>query len=348
MLATNCASLTGAAVETSALIEPDHVAAVQGKADAVEASPLLRDALAAAEVARRGIDAVRSERGEKVTLTANAGALGVRPGRTFREDGGGQFLLHLRFPSSTAEWLPHESPPPSLRPMPRRRNSSDAADGEPSLSRAAVEADGPTRTAAWRRAVPQLGGQLRADAGPLLRWRQRAAAGGARRLEPVRRGGAGRAAGLLAIALRWRRNCEILGEAIRENRRRGALRCAPGLCVLARGVPEGCGESERRHASVAPSRCGWRRYAAATSPDDVRSPGRRRRARCCVWLPPSRAASRLSAASGRGPHGGRGEIAARVLPLENEAAGHGFAVLVPGRRLSARRSETRATGCSRS
>jgi len=84
-----------AAAET--LEEPD-VRFVPPSGAAVEAAPVIVDARAAAETAHRDVDAVRSERRSQLKLTADGGALGVRPGPTFRDNGGGQFLLGFTLP----------------------------------------------------------------------------------------------------------------------------------------------------------------------------------------------------------------------------------------------------------
>ena len=59
---------------------------------------MLMDAQAAVEAARRETDAVRSEWRGHAQLTASGGALGVIPDRTFRDNGGGQFLLGFAIP----------------------------------------------------------------------------------------------------------------------------------------------------------------------------------------------------------------------------------------------------------
>jgi len=64
----------------------------------IDASPVITDARAALEAARHDADAMRSEWRGHVTLTASGGALGVQPGPTFRDNGGGQFLFGVSVP----------------------------------------------------------------------------------------------------------------------------------------------------------------------------------------------------------------------------------------------------------
>ena len=91
------AILAGVDARAGTLEEPD-VRFVPPGGEAVEAAPVIVDARAAAESAHREVDAVRSERRSQLKLTADGGALGVRPGPTFRDNGGGQFLLGLTLP----------------------------------------------------------------------------------------------------------------------------------------------------------------------------------------------------------------------------------------------------------
>jgi outer membrane protein TolC len=64
----------------------------------IDASPVLADARAVAGAARREADAARSEWRGHLTLTASGGALGVQPGPTFHDNGGGQFLFGFTVP----------------------------------------------------------------------------------------------------------------------------------------------------------------------------------------------------------------------------------------------------------
>ena len=72
-------TLTGADVAAGALVDPGPAALVEPTDAAIEASPLMVDARAATEAARRDADAARSDRREQVTFTADAGFLGVTP-----------------------------------------------------------------------------------------------------------------------------------------------------------------------------------------------------------------------------------------------------------------------------
>jgi outer membrane protein len=90
--------LTGSAVAATALVEPT-VSPFESVTDSMlDASPVMTDARAVAAAARREADAVRSEWRGHVTLTASGGAEGVQPGATFRDNGGGQFLLGVSVP----------------------------------------------------------------------------------------------------------------------------------------------------------------------------------------------------------------------------------------------------------
>jgi outer membrane protein TolC len=90
--------LTGVDVTPDALVEPAPIAPPQATEALIDASPVLADARAAAEAARRQADAARSEWRGHLTLTASGGALGVQPGPTFHDNGGGQFLFGFTVP----------------------------------------------------------------------------------------------------------------------------------------------------------------------------------------------------------------------------------------------------------
>ncbi len=68
------------------------------EADLHAAQARVRAARAAAEAARQDAEAVRSETWPHLALNADGGFLGVDPGPTFRNDGGGQFLLGFNVP----------------------------------------------------------------------------------------------------------------------------------------------------------------------------------------------------------------------------------------------------------
>jgi outer membrane protein len=91
-------TLTGTELTTESLVESSAAPFITADSAAVEASPVLIDAQAAVDAARREADAVRSELHGQVLLTASAGALGVIPDHTFQDNGGGQFLLGFTVP----------------------------------------------------------------------------------------------------------------------------------------------------------------------------------------------------------------------------------------------------------
>ncbi|MGD0948731.1 MAG: TolC family protein [Candidatus Binatia bacterium] len=90
--------LTGVDVTPDALVEPAAIAPPQVTEALIDACPVLADARAAAEAACREADSVRSEWRGHLTLTASGGALGVQPGPTFHDNGGGQFLFGFTVP----------------------------------------------------------------------------------------------------------------------------------------------------------------------------------------------------------------------------------------------------------
>ncbi len=92
------AVLIGADLAEPSLTEPEAVQFSQPTDGMIDASPVIRDAQAAAEAAQREADAVRSEWRGHLAVTASAGALGVDPGVTFRDHGGGQFLFGFSVP----------------------------------------------------------------------------------------------------------------------------------------------------------------------------------------------------------------------------------------------------------
>lgn len=90
--------LTGIELSPASLTEPGTMAVEPAVAEMIDASPVLADARAAADAARRDADAVRSEARSHLALTADGGFLGVNPGPTFRNNGGGQFLVGFTLP----------------------------------------------------------------------------------------------------------------------------------------------------------------------------------------------------------------------------------------------------------
>jgi outer membrane protein TolC len=91
-------TLTGTELTVGLLAEPSAASFIPASAAAIESSPVLVDAQAAVDAARRETDAVRSEWRGHVQLTASAGALGVTPDHTFQDNEGGQFLLGFTVP----------------------------------------------------------------------------------------------------------------------------------------------------------------------------------------------------------------------------------------------------------
>ncbi|MBI3786195.1 MAG: TolC family protein [Deltaproteobacteria bacterium] len=90
--------LSGLSLPPHALNEAAAIAAPQMDERRLNESPVVADAQAALAAAQHDADAVRSERRPQVTLEMAGGALGVRPGRTFRDDAGGQFLVGMSLP----------------------------------------------------------------------------------------------------------------------------------------------------------------------------------------------------------------------------------------------------------
>jgi outer membrane protein len=90
------ASLVGQPVIASALVESSPLAlAAPDDVEAAAEVTAARGALAAAE---QGARAVRAEAWGNVGLTADAGAIGVRPQDAFSHDGGAQFLIGYTVP----------------------------------------------------------------------------------------------------------------------------------------------------------------------------------------------------------------------------------------------------------
>jgi len=150
-------TLTGSEMTAGALVEPAAAPLATPDAATIDGSPVLMDAQAAVDAARREVDAVRSEWRGHLDLSASGGALGVVPGETFRNNGGGQFLVGFTLPlydggataarvavaaavASGADALLQES----------RRTVTTA------VTRATIEARrAEADRVAWQRAVPQ-------------------------------------------------------------------------------------------------------------------------------------------------------------------------------------------------
>ena len=92
------ALLSGTTLAAEDLVELAP-AALETPSDAtIDASPPLADARAQAEAAQRDVDAATSERWGRLGLSGNGGFLGVDPGPTFRQNGGGDFLVGYTVP----------------------------------------------------------------------------------------------------------------------------------------------------------------------------------------------------------------------------------------------------------
>ncbi len=89
---------TGLSVTPSALVDPEPLTGPSDSAALVETCPVVADARAALETARHEAEAVRSEWRGHLSLSASGGALGVQPGPTFHDNGGGQFQFGFILP----------------------------------------------------------------------------------------------------------------------------------------------------------------------------------------------------------------------------------------------------------
>jgi outer membrane protein TolC len=150
-------TLTGVALATDSLVEPATAHFIPADTTAIEASPVLIDAQAAVEAARRDADAVRSEWRSHLQLTASGGALGVVPERTFRDNGGGQFLFGFSVPlydggATTARVAAAAAAADSAAALLRESRQTLTT----ALARVAVEARrAEADLAAWHSAVPR-------------------------------------------------------------------------------------------------------------------------------------------------------------------------------------------------
>ena len=149
--------LIGATIEAAALVEPHSMSVIEGADAPIEDSPVMIDARASVDAARRDADAVRSEWREHLDLTASGGALGIEPGHTFSHNGGGQFLLGFTLPIFDSGG--------TVARIAAAVADADGAEASAAqarqtvtiaLTRAAIEARrAQTDLAAWQRAVPQ-------------------------------------------------------------------------------------------------------------------------------------------------------------------------------------------------
>lgn len=149
--------LAGAPVGTETLVEPQPMPVVDGGDAPIEASPVMVDARAAVEAARRDADAVRSEWRGHVAVTASGGALGIQPGHTFNHNGGGQFLFGFNLPI-----FDNGGTAARIAAAVAEADGAEAAAAQSrqtvaiALAHAAIEARrAQAELAAWQRAVPQ-------------------------------------------------------------------------------------------------------------------------------------------------------------------------------------------------
>jgi outer membrane protein TolC len=120
-------------------------------------SPVIVDARAAVDAARRDADAVRREWRSHLDVTASGGALGVEPGHTFSQNGGGQFLFGFTLPLFDSGGTAAR-----IAAAVADADGAEAAAAQArqtvaiALARAAVEARrAQADVAAWQRAVPR-------------------------------------------------------------------------------------------------------------------------------------------------------------------------------------------------
>jgi len=90
--------VTGIDETALSLVDPGEPAAAPDLAGGVEDVPAVAAARTAVEAAKHEAEAVERERWGKLTVSADAGALGVEPTTTFRDDRGAEFLLGVRVP----------------------------------------------------------------------------------------------------------------------------------------------------------------------------------------------------------------------------------------------------------
>ncbi|MEO8602768.1 MAG: TolC family protein [bacterium] len=88
----------GSPLDGAALLAQASLLPLPHTDDGLDGSPPIADARAAAAAAQHETDAVRSERRGRFGLAADGGFLGVNPGPTFRDNGGGEFLFSFSIP----------------------------------------------------------------------------------------------------------------------------------------------------------------------------------------------------------------------------------------------------------
>jgi outer membrane protein TolC len=97
-LAATLSVLTGRSVTAVDVVDPGEMAPPQITTDKIDDSPSVAAARAAVDAAEAQVHALEAERWGKITFSADAGALGVRPEETFRDDRGGEFAFGGRVP----------------------------------------------------------------------------------------------------------------------------------------------------------------------------------------------------------------------------------------------------------
>jgi len=90
--------LSGIDPAAVSLVDPGEPPSLAPAADAIENVPAVAAARLTLEAARRERESVERERWGKLMLSADAGALGVEPATTFRDDHGAEVLAGLRIP----------------------------------------------------------------------------------------------------------------------------------------------------------------------------------------------------------------------------------------------------------
>lgn len=150
-------ALSGIEGTAESLIEPQAMPLAAATGAMIDASPVMADAWATVEAARRESDAVRSERRAHMTLTASGGALGVRPAPTFRDHGGGQFLLGFTVPLYDGGGTAARVAAAAAAAKSTEANLEQSRQAiTVALARAAAEARrAQGDVAAWQRAIPK-------------------------------------------------------------------------------------------------------------------------------------------------------------------------------------------------
>jgi len=90
--------LTGVDAPGLSLVDPGEPPSAGDFSTALEDVPAIAAARLAFEAAKRDAESLERERWGKLTVSADAGALGVVPATTFRDDRGAEFLFGVRVP----------------------------------------------------------------------------------------------------------------------------------------------------------------------------------------------------------------------------------------------------------